>query len=272
MKRIISASRRTDIPAFHGEWFMKCIEDGFVISTNPSNNQTYKISLLPQDVNCLVFWSKNFIPFLDNLNKLASLGYKFFFNYTITGLSKIFEPNVENFDNTVNNLIELSKQFGIDSINWRYDPIIFSNTTDYNFHLDTFDKISTKLTGYVNRCVFSFVYNYSKIIPRFKSLEYSGIFVNDEPQEVKIKLSRELSQIAKQKGIKMFTCCEDFVTGDNIEKSSCIDLNAIKRITGEDTFQKQSSTSRKSCGCYTSTDIGFYNTCKHNCVYCYANK
>jgi hypothetical protein len=32
---IISASRRTDIPAFHGDWFMTRIREGFFPRGNP---------------------------------------------------------------------------------------------------------------------------------------------------------------------------------------------------------------------------------------------
>ena len=45
---IISASRRTDIPAFYSDWFMERIREGFVLARNPLNiHQISKIKLTP---------------------------------------------------------------------------------------------------------------------------------------------------------------------------------------------------------------------------------
>ena len=56
---IISASRRTDIPAFYTPWFMNRVRAGFVDAINPFNRkQVSRISLRPEDVDCIVFWTK----------------------------------------------------------------------------------------------------------------------------------------------------------------------------------------------------------------------
>ena len=62
---IISASRRTDIPAFYSQWFMNRIAAGFVDSVNPFNRkQVTRIQLSPKDVDCIVFWTKDATPML----------------------------------------------------------------------------------------------------------------------------------------------------------------------------------------------------------------
>ncbi|MEQ8253680.1 MAG: DUF1848 family protein [Smithellaceae bacterium] len=58
---IISCSRRTDIPAFYGEWFVQV--------RNPVNaGQVRRISLLPADVDCIVFWTKYPAPLLQKFS------------------------------------------------------------------------------------------------------------------------------------------------------------------------------------------------------------
>ena len=61
---IISASRRTDIPAFYSEWLM---------NRNPA--QVREVSLHPGDVECFVFWTKDPFPMLNKLEELDKMGY-----------------------------------------------------------------------------------------------------------------------------------------------------------------------------------------------------
>jgi len=134
MKRIISVSRRTDIPAFYGDWFMNRLKEGFAGVVNPFGGQKYIVSLKPEDVRCFVFWSKNFTPFFENLKVIESLGYKFYFNYTVTGLPNIFERNLDK-ESAVETLKQLSRIYSPRHINWRFDPIIISNICDRNFFI-----------------------------------------------------------------------------------------------------------------------------------------
>ncbi len=95
MGRIISVSRRTDVPAFYGPWFTRRIQEGFAGVVAPYGGKRYLVSLAPQDVNCFVFWSKDFTPFVPHLDTLDHLGYRFYFNYTLTALPAAFETNVD---------------------------------------------------------------------------------------------------------------------------------------------------------------------------------
>lgn len=70
---ILSASRRTDIPAFFSDWFYKRIEEGFFMVRNPMNvHRVSKISVSPQNVECFVFWTKN--PSDDFITTLKKAG------------------------------------------------------------------------------------------------------------------------------------------------------------------------------------------------------
>jgi len=116
MKRIISVSRRTDIPAFYGDWFMSRVKKGFAGVVNPYGGKKYIVSLKPEDVSCFVFWSKNFMPFLENLKILDELGYKFYFNYTVTGLPEVFETNLDK-QSAIESLKYLAKTYSPAHIN-----------------------------------------------------------------------------------------------------------------------------------------------------------
>ncbi|HUW19978.1 MAG TPA: DUF1848 domain-containing protein [Sedimentisphaerales bacterium] len=270
MKRIISVSRRTDVPAFYGDWFMGRITEGFAGVVNPFGGKRYVVSLRPQDVVCFVFWSKDFTPFFENLKILDRLGYKFYFNYTVTGLPAIFESNVHKRD-AIETLRQLSKIYSPKDINWRFDPIIISTVTDCDFWLRAFREIAAELEGYVERCYFSFVVNYGKVIRNFTEFEKAhNLKIYDPDNNFKIELANELADIAAGHGIRMCSCCGDYLVGDKIKKAHCIDGRTIDQLFSPDGFTYCDKPTRKECGCTESSDIGAYDTCPHGCVYCYA--
>lgn len=63
---------------------------------NPMNvHQVSKISVSPQNVEGFVFWTKNPSEcFISNLKKLDNLGYKYYFQFTITSYAQDIEKNV----------------------------------------------------------------------------------------------------------------------------------------------------------------------------------
>jgi hypothetical protein len=271
MKRIISVSRRTDVPAFYGEWFMGRVEEGFAGVVNPFGGKKYLVPLKREDVICFVFWSKDFTPFLDNLKLLDSLGYKFYFNYTVTGLPGIFESNVQKAP-AIESLKELSATYSPRHINWRFDPIIISSISDRDFWLRAFRQFARELEGYVERCYFSFVVNYGKVVRNFAEFEKThNLKIYDPTDDFKIDLANDLADIAAGHGMQMCSCCGDYLLGEKIKKAHCIDGRIIDELFSPPGFAPNEKPTRNQCGCTESSDIGTYDTCPHGCIYCYAN-
>lgn len=271
MPRIISVSRRTDIPAYYGQWFINRLKDGFAGYVNPFGGQKYIVSLRPEDVACFVFWSKNFAPFMDKLPIIEDMGYRFYFNYTITGLPEVFENGSVRKETGIKALKELSSTYSPAHINWRYDPIIISDATYYDFHIMNFESIAASLEGYVERCIISFVMMYGKVKRNFVKFQSEhGIRITDPDIHSRIKLANELADIAKDHGIKMLSCCGDYLLGKKIGKAHCVDGKLIEELFHTGSGSREKPT-RKECGCTESLDIGAYDTCPHGCVYCYAN-
>lgn len=264
---IISVSRRTDIPCFYSEWFMDKLKKGVVGFINPFNNEKSLVSLKPEDAKYFVFWSKNFIPFAKYLNDIAQMGFKFYFNYTINNYSNFFEKNLPSISSLIDNLKFLSDSFSPLSINWRYDPIIICKMMDFNFHKKNFESLCKKLTGYVKRCYFSYVTLYPKVLRKFNLVKLELFKIE---KEERISFANELALIAESYGIKLFSCCGSYLVQGKIQKASCIDSGVLKELFNEEKKYKKLAT-RKECNCVESIDIGVYDSCNHNCLYCYAN-
>jgi hypothetical protein len=270
-KRIISVSRRTDIPAFYGDWFMNRLKEGFAGVVNPFGGQRYFVSLRPEDVTCFVFWSKNFTPFLKNLKIIENLGYKFYFNYTITGLPSVFEHNVDK-KAAIETLKELSKMYSPRHINWRFDPIVLSSICERDYYIRAFEELASQLDGLIERCYFSFVTEYNKVKRNFEELEKTNsLKIINVSEDFKIDLANELADIAERFGIEMFSCCGDYLVGGKIKKAHCIDGAIIEELFYPEGLSYNEKPTRSQCGCTESADIGTYDTCPHGCVYCYAN-
>jgi DNA repair photolyase len=263
---IISVSRRTDIPAFYSEWFFNRLREGYVLVRNPMNfKQVSKISLKKGDVECFVFWTKNPKKFLDNIEELDR--YQFYFQITINPYDKSIEVGVPKKKEIMSSFIDLSKKIGKDKVIWRYDPIILSDKIDIEYHVKYFDYIASTLSGYTNKCVISFLDIYPKTKRNTKELNLKDISEQDM-----ITISEELVKIANKYNIEIETCSEKIdLDSLGINHGKCIDDKLISQLIGCDDSIDKDSNQREECGCVKSVDIGMYNTCPHQCKYCYAN-
>ncbi|OEH91132.1 DUF1848 domain-containing protein [Bacillus solimangrovi] len=277
---IISASRRTDIPAFYSVWFMNRIDEGYYVKVNPFNAKQRKVvSLTPENVTCFVFWTKNPKPLMKYLDKLDQLGYYYYFQFTLNDYPKELEPYLPSISSRVNIFKELSRKIGKDKVIWRYDPIILSNVTDVDFHIKKFKELADELKGYTNRVVISFVDMYGKTKNKFKRLEetYDLEFMNllDPHYHATLNyLASSLSKIARENNLEIQTCAEKIDLDEyDIPHGACIDQSIVSKIViGEQNQLNKDKNQRKECLCVISEEMGTYDTCKFNCSYCYAVK
>ena len=267
---ILSASRRTDIPAFFSRWFFNRIEEGFVFVRNPFNRQQVsKIVLSPDLIECIVFWTKNpSNAFIEKLQRLDELGYKYYFQFTLTSYDQTIEINVPRKKEVIEKFRRISEGVGRKRIIWRYDPILLSGHFDMEYHKKYFEYLARVLSPYTEKCIISFLDFYPKIE---KVLSAQGVS-RMTPEEM-TELAGIISSIAVRYNLKVECCCEEIdLSQFGITKSHCIDGEVIQKITGKDIGFKQDKNQRAGCGCVPSVDIGVYNTCRHNCIYCYANR
>jgi DNA repair photolyase len=274
MKKIVSVSRRTDVPAFYADWFMRRLAEGRAGYVQPFGGKRYLVSLRPADAAVFVFWSKNFMPFTEKLRTIKASGYHSYFNYTINNYPRVFEPAVPPAGRLIENLKELSDRHSPAQINWRYDPIVISQRTDYDFHLRNFEKLASALSGYVHRCTVSFVSFYGKVKKSFARLQQCDDARMEEPEiEAKVRLANELADRAGAFGMKLHSCCCGYLENEKIGRAHCVDGELLKELffkNDADVNFKPKPT-RAGCGCAESLDVGAYDTCAHGCVYCYAN-
>jgi len=265
---IISASRRTDIPAFYAKWFLKRLREGFVLVRNPMNfRQVSQIALTPDAIECIVFWTKNPAPMLARLAEIDDLGYRYYFLFTLTPYDCSIEANVPAAEQRIATFQALAERIGKKRVLWRYDPILFTNHYSSEFHIAAFSALADRLAGCTEKCIVSFVEMYKKCSRNLK-----GLMLEHPPIEERINLIRTLQAIATAQGITLQSCAAGSELAEaGIAPGKCIDDDLIARITGTGISAGKDKNQRRECCCIESIDIGAYNSCPHGCLYCYAN-
>lgn len=263
---IVNVGGRTDIVNYYSQWLMNRIKEGFAYSRNPLfPDNVSKISLKPEDVDCLMFCSKNYRPMLKYMEEINKK-YKIICHYTITAYDKDVEPNVPSIDDSINTLIELSKIVGKEKVLWRYDPILLTKKYTVEKHIQTFEYMAKRLSPYIQRCIFSFVEMYKK-------LDYNMPEIISFTNEDKKKILKNIGEIGKKYNFYIQTCGTD----ENYEQygihiSGCTTPEILEQANNVEYKKIKGKGMRKGCHCIPSRDIGAYDTCLNGCKYCYANK
>jgi len=268
---IISASYKTDIPAFYGEWFEKRLEAGYCMVANPYNRrQVRRVSLLPEDVDGFVFWTRNLGPFESRLERVAELGLPITIQYTITGYPRELERTVVDADRSVRHLRTVAERYGPKAAVWRYDPILFSSLTPAKYHLENFEHLAGALEGATDEVVISFAQIYKKTARNLDAAarEFGFSWV-DPPDDVKLDLAARLAEMAGARGMKLSVCSQRKYVAPGARPARCVDACRLAAMGGRP-IRARVKGNRPDCRCYESADIGEYDTCPHGCVYCYA--
>ena len=262
---IVSASRRTDIPAFHGEWFMNRVRSGYALVRSPGRpNIVDRVPLDAGSVDMIVFSSKDPGPMMDSFAELRDMGYATSFQITVNPYGRDLEPRVPPWEEVAEDVRALSRLVGPDRVVWRYDPVVSTERYDAGFHREAFSAIASELRGSVLRCSFSFLSGYGKLAEHMASGRLG------KPSEVEREaFVRTASSIAHENGMRL-TCCsgsEGICAG--VEPCGCIDPDSMRRWGIP--YRMPRSPVRPGCGCVAVADVGMYDTCLHDCIYCYAN-
>lgn len=269
MKHIISASRRTDIPAFFTDWFIKRLKERSVLVKNPYSGRVQEVSLLPAHVHSIVLWSKDFRPLLRRIEAVERHAPNLFFHFTITGIPKALEQQTPDVKEAAQDFIFISKRYSPEHIVWRFDPVVITDRLPFDFYEENFARLAGALKGHTTECYFSFMEPYRKVLRNFeKYIDHKLIELSIEKKQ---EYAGRLSAIAKKNGIKLVACCNEYLVNDDIGQARCIDGERLGRLFGDMDLSAKPAPTRKGCGCVRAIDIGSYDTCAHGCLYCYAN-
>ncbi|MDR1587348.1 MAG: DUF1848 domain-containing protein [Treponema sp.] len=293
---IISVSRRCDIPRFRFDWFLECLNRGFVDVTNPFNAaQVRRAPLRPAAdgtgaAELIVFWTRDPRPILACVEELESRSFRFYVMVTVTGYPAALEPNVPPAGAICAAMTELAGKIGPRRVIWRYDPVFLSSVTGGDFHRVNFSALARRLKGSVQRVIISLYDEYTGARRRIDALEKQGLLSmppgsipqpNSEPAARRDSLHAvksagtllaDLAAEAAAAGMEMQSCAEPEEAGlAGIRHGACIDGELIRELWGIETPGKDKNQ-RPHCRCAPSVDIGSYGSCPAGCVYCYARR
>lgn len=261
---IINTGQRTDIPAFYAEWFANRLKAGVVCVRNPYDpHQVSRYRLDPDLVDVIGFCTKNPAPLFPYMDLLQDYGQYWF--VTITPYGRDIEPNVPDKHRLLEDFKRLSDMVGIDSIVWRYDPILLWERYTPDYHLRAFEQMARALKGATKTVVISFIDLYPKVRRNFPQ-------VREVAKEQRLTLGREIIRIASAYGMTVKPCAEgDELAPYGADCGGCMRISDYEKAVDKRLHAPKIKAARAECACYLSCDVGAYDTCRHLCRYCYAN-
>lgn len=279
---ILSASRRTDIPAFHTDWFFRRLDEGYCVTVNPYNGHRQPVSL--DRVRAVVFWTKNPAPLIPRLAELDRRGIGYYIQFTLNDYeAENLEPNLPPLENRIATFIRLSRLIGPSKVIWRFDPLLLTDRLDAETLARRVLRLGDRLARHTRRLVVSLLEPYPKVRQR---LPHARPPSADEARHIAARIAEanrtwrlELAACASpidlsDHGFHPLPCIDDRLLGHLFPHDT-----ELMRFLGHDTPplldghrpRLKDPGQRPLCHCVVSKDIGDFDTCGHLCRYCYAN-
>lgn len=267
---IVSASYRTDIPAFYADWFLARLREGRCRVANPYGGRPFEVSLGRKDVDGFVFWTRNAHPFATALHEVDQREYPFTIQFTVLGYPRAIDPSVIDTANAVAQIRELAGRYGPRAVVWRYDPIVVTSITGADWHRENFRSLADALAGATDEAVVSFMAPYRKTRRNLDAAAARAEFEWSDPEAgLKHALLGDLAEIASERGVRLTLCSQPELRTEGVEGARCIDAERLSDVAGYRISGRRKGN-RPGCLCTESRDIGAYDTCPHGCAYCYA--
>jgi hypothetical protein len=255
--RIISASRRTDLPGHHPD---VCVQ---------------RLLGLRRPVHSVFFWTR-FPAALTTgpLGELVRLGLESsFVHLTLTGLGgTALEPGAPTARAVVRELDRLLATLRGEPrrLLWRFDPVLPGVS-----RLETFATLAAEMGQRgVKTCIFSFPAEMS--LKGSLDPQYERFGIRRAGRAEKRETALRLAEVAHRHGLTLHACNQPRVVADcggAVRAASCISaaLAAELHPRGAPLDVGRDPSQRRNCNCDLSHDIGRYeDLCRSGCAYCYS--
>ncbi len=266
---IVSASYRSDIPAFHASWFEAALEAGEATLRNPYSGAPIRVDLSPRAVDGYVFWTRNPRPFAAALGLVRAQNKPAIVQFTILAYPRALDARVPAPEDAIAQAQTLARQFGTRVIVWRYDPILLTPETEIDWHRRNFARLARLLAGSGDEVIVSFAQIYAK---SRRNLTRAGLSWRDPEPAESTALILDLAAIAADFGFCLTLCAQPLVAAaTGLMGARCIDPGRLSDLAGKEIIAAPPKRpNRPGCLCASARDIGQYDSCAHGCRYCYA--
>jgi hypothetical protein len=290
-KVIVSASRRTDIPAFYLDWLLGRLAAGWCLVRSPYDASFLRrVALDPAEVDCVVLWTRDLRKLVARTREIELMGFSFYVHVTLCAYPKAIEPAGLGVEAGIDALRELADAVGSERALWRYDPVFVARGIDADFHRASFERIAARLEGSTSRVSLSLLDEYAGTAARLGRAGFPDVVFGSPkgadgadgvggplrrgPPEPYPALLADMAAIARARGIEPVACAEPYdLAPCGIGRASCVDASLVARLRGEAPVDRgPDKGQRPECGCAPSVDIGAYGSCPAGCAYCYANR
>ncbi|MDH3699927.1 MAG: DUF1848 domain-containing protein [Alphaproteobacteria bacterium] len=266
---IISASYKTDIPAFYSAWFLRRLAAGQCRMVNPWNAKPITVPLDSASIDGFVLWTRNIAPLSAHLGTVAAHA-PFMVQYTITGYPRALEAGTVPAARAIAEMHTLRQRFGPRAAVWRYDPILFTSLTGGDWHRRNFTRLAKALRGTTDEVVISFAQIYRKTRRNLEAAALRHGFTWHDPDAAEKKtLVAALAARAAEHGMALRLCAQAEFVVPGAAPARCVDAARLSDLAGRP-IAAAVKGNRPDCLCHTARDIGAYDSCPQGCVYCYA--